>query len=275
MKLNCIVSPFDGFNFFETDAFNSDTDLLAAFYEIMKDNVSKDLISHIKFNDALHLEDLSGPRLVARIKRELVNLNSNAKIFLDFKLADTKGTNLNILKHYLEKEYCPDIVTIRDCCSINSFLELRRLLPKTVKLALVSVLTDMPVKECIERYKMSPQEKIISDIEIISKLYDNAKEDSDIDLPFDMVVCSPLELDALTVRFKNLFEYIVPGIRDEWMAKGQQARFTGVKEALEKKAKVVVMGSQMTKGNPEKGVSAAESRQKTKEQISLYQKERA
>lgn len=51
------------------------------------------------------------------------------------------------------------------------------------------------------------------------------------------------------------------------MLKGQQARATGVKEALDKGATYVVMGSQLTKGNSANGISAQQSRELTFEQI--------
>src|SRR5512133_923332 len=92
-------------------------------------------------------------------------------------------------------------------------------------------------------------------------------------IPFDSVVCSPLEAAFLKphISLRNI-SLIVPGIRDEWMVNedgtaGQQQRYTGVYEALENGATFVVMGAQITQGNLKKGITAEESTRMTLEEI--------
>ena len=120
----------------------------------------------------------------------------------------------------------------------------------------------MPIGELQARYGMMPALKIFNDITNIEATYAKIREDTDPIDPFDMVVCSPLELELLASVFPHKFELITPGIRDRWMLKGQQARTAGVKLALNLGANFVVMGSQMTKGNSDRNISAEESRKK-------------
>ena len=64
---------------------------------------------------------------------------------------------------------------------------------------------------------------------------------------------------------KNLpdcIEFITPAIRDSWMDAGQQSvdRIDGIKSTLDNGADFLVLGGQLMKGNPEKDISAVESR---------------
>ncbi len=208
---------------------------------------AKDIISHIKLNDVVYGE--SGCNVMQDVQDWLIkNEFWNIKIFLDLKLSDTSGTNLNILKQYTGIGLFPDILTIRECCSSTTFKEVRELLPNT-KLALVSVLTDTSEEECYLRYGIDPIGKIIEDTCVINELCPDV---------LDAVVCSPLEVSSLKKAFPEM-KLIVPGIRDSWMKSGQQKRSNGVRFAFENGADYVVMGAQITKGNPENGISAEES----------------
>ena len=148
-----IILPLDGYENVEK--------LLEALGNILSDPVAKELIGYIKINDAVHMQDTPGPVVVDQVQHALERAESSAGIFLDLKLPDTSGTNVNIMKRYLDRP--PDILTVRDSCSASSFLKLRQLLPKT-KLALVSALTDMPIGELQARYGMMPALKIFNDI---------------------------------------------------------------------------------------------------------------
>jgi orotate phosphoribosyltransferase/orotidine-5'-phosphate decarboxylase len=176
-------------------------------------------------------------------------------------VADTSDTNVNTIKHYAG---LVDILTVRDSVSAKGFKALRDAVPGT-KIALVSMLTDTPPEECQVRNGKDPTLKIMTDIVNIRASYKMIRAETDPEEPFDMVVCSPKEVNFLFRNFGHLFQFIVPGIRDEWMTAGQQSRFTGVREALNSGATYVVAGAQMTKGNPKAAVpvSAEESRQRT------------
>lgn len=215
-----------------------------------------DYVSHIKFNDAFHFENAKS--LIISIYEEYPDLN----IFYDFKLADTNGTNVNILKHYLELMRDGDIVTVNSNCSMRAFREMKEILPKGVKIAIVSVLTDTGIDECRVRRGMIPEMAILNDaVNILS--YDEKA--------FSAVVCSPSELVFLKKNLPSNIKFIVPGIRDSWMEAGQQSvdRMNGVKEAIDAGADNLVMGSQLSKGNPSKGISALESRARSIERVKL------
>jgi orotidine-5'-phosphate decarboxylase len=150
--------------------------------------------------------------------------------------------------------------------------KIREILPNT-KLAMVSVLTDISEVECLTRFGMPPALKILTDFLGIKGIYQTPVNQSlpETKEPFEYVVCSPKELLFLK---KNLPDcsFIVPGIRDEWMKNSDehQKRTTGVREALRAGANLLVMGAQLTKGNPAADISAKESRDLTKKEISLF-----
>ncbi len=121
---------------------------------------------------------------------------------------------------------------------------------------------------------MSPEVKIYNDLQNIRNIYEtkvNILEGDNIE-PFDLIVCSAHELEFLQKTLPPTYHYIVPGIRDEWMRKvnEHQKRIVGVLMALEMGATYVVMGAQLTKGNPERTVTAEMSRLLTKEQIEIF-----
>lgn len=182
---------------------------------------------------------------------------------MDLKLADTSDTNVNTASAYENVA----ILTVRDSVSAKGWLRLRRQLGGKTKLALVSALTDMPIEECRSRYGVMPVQKIFNDIIAIENAYSKVRESDDSEKPFDMVVCSPLEVQFLSQMFGYKFQFIVPGIRDSWMEKGQQARSTGVRQAINLGATYCVMGAQMMKGNQDAGIDAEESRRLTAEEV--------
>lgn len=262
MNKRCVIVPYDGFK-----------DKDALLKEIIRDLDNPgivELLAFLKVNDAVFIPDVYGPGLMWLIWQELKkrNLQDLIGIFLDLKLADTSGTLKNIAYHF--SSYQQNILTVRSSLSGKGFLEIRRALPG-VKIALVSFLTDNSEQDCLEQYGLFPEEKILHDMRIAQRKYLRVRQEKDPEFAFDMVVCSPKELAYLqrneTAIFGKRFEKITPGIRDKWMAKGQQERISGVAQALIDGADFIVMGSQMRKGNPEKGISAQESQAMTKSEI--------
>ncbi|MFA4833886.1 MAG: orotidine 5'-phosphate decarboxylase / HUMPS family protein [Patescibacteria group bacterium] len=260
---------------FPMDKRGSQEELLAKLAEILLDPTARELIGAIKINDAAHLPGPRGSAFLAKMRGVIVAGGSDAGIFLDLKLADTSDTNVNTVSRYINDPdkslidpagiyAAPNILTVRESVSVKGWLELRRALPNT-KLALVSVLTDMTEVECRRRYGMVPLYKILTDIDNIRLEYAAIRTETDNPEPFDMVVCSPLEVRELFHAWGHRFQFIVPGIRDSWMLAGQQKRFTGIREALNLGATFVVAGAQIAKGNPDATppISADESRQRT------------
>lgn len=249
-----IILPLDG--------FASGRELLNYLLKIIEEEDLQSLLAYIKLNDGVHNSDMGGPQILADIKKLLRERNLPIKIFLDLKIGDVSGTVINTLKKYVD--YPPDILTVSALCSVESIMKLRKLLP-TTKLALLSALTDISREEFLIRFGMTPEVKIFNDLNNIYPIYHERVlgDDSYPDMPFDLVVCSPKELVFLKRNLSDSYEFIVPGIRDEWMKKDHQQRTTGVNKAISMGATFVVMGAQIVKGNPGMGVSAKESRRLT------------
>ena len=206
-----------------------------------------DYVSHIKLNDALHLEGKY--EILKFIAVSYPDLN----IFFDLKLQDTNGTDVNILKKYVGYMRPGDVVTVVATASLKAFYDIRAIMPIGVKIALVSVLTDTNRDECQSRRGAFPAISILNDALNLIELGAT---------PFDAVVCGPAELKFLKQNLPSYIKFIVPGIRDSWMDAGQQAsdRIGGIKETLDDGADILVLAGQFIKGNPKKEVSAVESR---------------
>jgi len=261
-----IVLPFDGYLTAQT--------LLKDMRKVLSSQAVSDLIAFIKINDGVHFMDSGGPKVFQSIHFELANRDLPIGIFLDLKIFDVSATMENVLKKYAAI-FSPDILTVSASCSVDGIIKLRQILPNT-KLAMVSVLTDISESECISRFGKNPTEKITTDLLGIKhcyskKLSENGNLKKLNPEPFDLIVCSPHEVTTLKSLFSQ-YEFIVPGIRDEWMKKADehQKRITGVKKALENGATYVVMGAQIVKGNPEKNISSQKSCLLTRKEIELF-----
>lgn len=210
-----------------------------------------DFISYFKFNDALHLEGMKGEDgALAKIVSQYPNIN----IFWDLKLPDTNGTDKSILLKYVPFMRSGDTLTMSSIASLKALREVRALIPKGVKIAIVSVLTDTDRDECRMRRGAIPGMAILNDA---MNLLEFGKD------LFDAVVCSPAELKLLKQNLPDYIETNVPGIRDWWMEAGQQSpdRIGGIKSTLDAGADYEVLGGQLMKGNPEKNLSPAQSRE--------------
>ncbi len=262
MSRKIIILPIDG--------YESANTFLDVTKRLISEDGMSDLVAYIKINDGIHNMDMGGPALIASLKNLLARKGLSVGIFLDLKIFDVSATMVNVLKKY--SAFMPDIVTVSASCSVAGIRKIREILPNT-ELAMVSVLTDISEVECLTRFGMTSALKILTDLLAIRGIYQAPVNQSlpEIEEPFDYIVCSPKELLFLK---KNLPDYgfIVPGIRDEWMKNPDehQKRTTGVREALEAGANLLVMGAQLTKGNPAADISAKESRDLTKKEISLF-----
>lgn len=211
-----------------------------------------DYVSHIKLNDALHLEGKE--RILSFIIGNFYGIN----IFFDLKLPDTNGTDKNILKRYSKFMRPGDIVTVTSTCSLRAFKDIRSTLPSGVKIAIPSVLSDTPNSECQYRRGSSPGVAILNDALNLLSLSPEAQ-------PFDAVVCAPAEVVFLKRNLPSNIQLIVPGVRDLWMEVGQQSadRISGIKEILDDGVDFGVLGAQLFEGNPKNGIDAIESRRRS------------
>ncbi|MFA5163447.1 MAG: orotidine 5'-phosphate decarboxylase / HUMPS family protein [Patescibacteria group bacterium] len=252
-----VILPFDGI----PDA----TQLLARMWETVSKKSINKMLAYVKVNDGIHNYDCGGPALVAKIKEMLrIEIGPEVGLFLDLKVFDVSATLENYAKKYAA--FQPDILTVSSQCSVDGIIALRKALPAT-KLAMVSALTDMSVDECQRRFGMHPVVKIFNDLANIRSEYQKKNAGTYPDEPFDLIVCSPQEVRILKNNLPASYGFIVPGIRDSWMLSDHQQRTTGVREALDLGASYVVMGAQLTKGNPQNDVSAVMSQDFTMAEI--------
>jgi orotidine-5'-phosphate decarboxylase len=70
------------------------------------------------------------------------------------------------------------------------------------------------------------------------------------------VVCSPAEITALRAACGPDFKLIVPGIRPDWAATGDQKRITTPAQARDDGADILVIGRPIT-GADDPGAAAA------------------
>ncbi|MEI6529125.1 MAG: orotidine 5'-phosphate decarboxylase / HUMPS family protein [Candidatus Falkowbacteria bacterium] len=251
------------------DNYANGEKLLDEFETIMLEPDMGDLVAYIKLNDGVHNFDYGGPQILLTLEKLQRNLGINFGIFLDLKIFDVSATLVNVMKKYLE--IAPSILTVSASCSIKGITDLRRLLPDT-KLAIVNVLTDISNGECMDRFGMMPGNKIGRDLKIIENLYSQKISSGDKPKPVDLIICSALDIATIKKHVGSDYGFVTPGIRDAWMRNPNehQKRTTGVSEALELGADLIVSGAQLTKGCPENSISAAQSRQLTIEQIKNY-----
>ncbi len=240
-----------------------------------------ELVGVVKLNDGNFFPDMSAPNIGKALKVIAAVAGTNFGIFEDLKTGDVSKTLENISKRF--QGVGPQILTVNSLIATKGFLEIKKALPET-EIALFSVPTDMTIEECKAKYDgKTPGEKILFDLEFYLEQWEKFKSsvntgelpaNGNIDQPFSLAVCSPKELDFLNDSgMGEYFKWVCPSIRDEWMKKDHQERTTGVKEALLKNAKYVVMGTQIIVGNPDGGVSAEESRQRTLEEVQAAYKE--
>jgi orotidine-5'-phosphate decarboxylase len=245
----------------------------AEFLDVL--NVARDFFSNedvlpfvsmVKLNDALHLSHC-GPEILGLLREELPE---HVKLFIDLKIVDVKQTVLNTLKRYVP--YRPDIVTVFSGVTAETLLTVRKVLPET-KIALVDTLTDMSPVECMLRFNMTPEEKIARAIYGFDDLL------SKFDNPIDIIVCGVEDLKYLRAHLGERFEFLCPGIRDRWMIKkgnkDHQKRISGVYKALKAGATYVVVGTQLSEGNPKAGITPEESRRRTWNEMHRYFSERS
>ena len=242
-----IILPFDG--------FSSPEAIYARAQKFFASKFAAQLVYAVKLNDALHFPNV-GPAILKRLR---MDLPESVKFFTDLKIADVSETNKNTLRHYAE--YNPVIVTVTSTVSLKGLLAVREALPNT-KIAMVDTLTDVSDDECWRRYRKHPGYKIGEALDFFELMLGK-------DNPLQMAVCSPKEVKELKENFPQ-YEFITPGIRSPHMTKDHQERTTSAYDALLLGASYLVMGAQLTKGNPDKNISAEESQQITLEEIEKY-----
>lgn len=247
---------------YPVDGFSAPYPLVEHLRGLFMDQAVRELIGMIKVNDAVFFPGL-GPTILRELHDVIRPYGEDIGIFLDLKLADVGATNRNILGRFLPWFEWIRMLTVRSQISEASprdIHEFFQLFPATT-IAVVALPTDISEEECLRRYGMNPYDYICREICSLEGVWGC----------IGAVVCSPWEVAALRKKFPQ-FQYVVPGIRDEWMAKDHQQRIAGVYDTLAAGADWLVMGAQLSKGNPEakEPTSAEESRRKTLAEIGRF-----
>lgn len=254
----CVIYPIDGAS--SADVVVEIAGEFVAYQEILP------YISMIKLNDALHFSRM-GPAIIEEVRSVLPN---EVGIFADLKIGDVSETVKNTLRHYAYLK--PDIVTVSSICTAQGIEAVREILPYT-KIALVDTLTDMSEQECLQRYSQLPGEKIAHALMQYDRWFGPGNN------PIDIVVSSAVDIVTIQREHGLRFKHLCPGIRDAWMLDGgnsdHQKRIAGIYGALLHGAHYLVMGSQLTRGNLNVGISGEESRRRSVLELEKYFKNRS
>jgi len=239
------------------DQVNS-AEALTLIGKVMNGPMSEYILG-IKLNDALHA-DWGGPEFV----EEILGTWPDLGVFLDMKLGDVVSTDVNTLKHYADLPMNRLWLTVSLASSTKCFWGLREAYPELWIIGM-GVPTDIKVDECIEKHGAAPPEVMDRWINSLFK----TKGDGVLP-PVSAIIVSEDMLQIAKDKWIPL--RIMPGVRDQWMAKDHQERTTGVVAARSAGADLLVMGAQLLKGNPkaETPISALESQALTAAELDRY-----
>ncbi len=218
-------------------------------------------LAAVKLNDVLDSE--FGQLLVAEISGRYPNLS----VFVDRKLADVSATCINVLDRYVTAWYPQGrgfLATVSLHASPKTFLGITGEFPE-LEIIAMGVPTDWTPEQCFAHYGMTAPACMER---WLNNLVQEVRKASGVDelRPCEMAIASYDMLSMMAESFPWA-TCITPGIRDEWMLKEHQERVTSTYEALVAGAKYLVMGSQLTKGNKERNISAEKSQEMTAEMI--------
>jgi hypothetical protein len=225
-------------------------------------------LAGVKLNDALQgIPGFSGSDTVQGIMDSFPRLTH---VFVDLKLADVMDTDVNTIRHFYEpwgeeQDFPQIIATVSLHSAPKVFVGLANAFPQ-LHVAGMGVPTDWTAEQCVQRYGMPPFECMENWLRDLDETFPNLKDAPEGRHPVEYAIASAEMLEMMNDRFPWV-SCITPGIRDEWMLKGNQERIGGVAYALATGAKFVVMGAQLTRGNPEAGIDAEESQKRTADLI--------
>ena len=158
-------------------------------------------------------------------------------LFLDLKFHDIPNTVIGALRSAMALR--PIIVNVH----ASGGAAMLRAAAKTVSeagssrplLIAVTVLTSL-------------EDKDMADIGLRSSVADQAIRLAQLtqDCGLDGVVCSPHEISAIREVCGSNFKLVVPGIRPDWAAKGDQKRITTPRQAVDLGADYLVIGRPIT-----------------------------
>lgn len=168
--------------------------------------------------------------------------NKNVKIFLDLKLKDIPNTVYKAIKSL--KDISPDYLTIHASGGLEMMKAAKKAQSETnkkMKILAVTILTSLTNKDLKQMGSNTPIQTQVQKLAQTARL---AK--------IHGIVCSAHEITNVKKVSKN-FEIIVPGIRISNKVQDQK-RVMSPKQALKLGATHLVIGRDITKGNPKTNI---------------------
>ena len=168
--------------------------------------------------------------------------NKNFKIFLDLKLKDIPNTVYKTIKSL--KDISPDYLTIHAAGGLEMMKAAKKAQNETnkkLKILAVTILTSLTNKDLKQ---MGSNANIETQVKKLAQTAKLAK--------IHGIVCSAHEIKKVKQVSKN-FEIVVPGIRLTNKVQDQK-RVMSPKQALKLGATHLVIGRDLTKGNPKTNI---------------------
>ena len=168
--------------------------------------------------------------------------NKNFKIFLDLKLKDIPNTVYKTIKSL--KDISPDYLTIHAAGGLEMMKAAKKAQNETnkkLKILAVTILTSLTnedLKQMGSNTNIETQVKKLAQTAKLAKIHG--------------IVCSAHEIKKVKQVSKN-FEIVVPGIRLTNKVQDQK-RVMSPKQALRQGATHLVIGRDLTKGNPKTNI---------------------
>ena len=172
--------------------------------------------------------------------------------FLDTKLNDIPNTVAGATKAIAEIE--TKIFNIHASAGKEAVIQAVANRGDSIVLG-VTVLTSIGEEECVSIFGDKPGPKVVQFAKMLIEVGANG------------IICSPQELQLLA-KYPELTELrkVVPGVRPEWAAKGDQKRVMTPGEAILAGADFLVIGRPITQPSPEIG-GPADAAKKIAEEI--------
>jgi len=168
--------------------------------------------------------------------------NKNVKIFLDLKLKDIPNTVYKAIKSL--RDISPDYLTIHASGGLEMMKAAKKAQSETnkkMKILAVTILTSLTNKDLKQMGSKTPIQMQVQKLAQTARL---AK--------IHGIVCSAHEIKRVKEVSKN-FEIVVPGIRISNKVQDQK-RVMSPKQALKLGATHLVIGRDITKGNPKTNI---------------------
>jgi orotidine-5'-phosphate decarboxylase len=200
-------------------------------------NATKNYIYGVKFGLEFFCSK-GGCEAVKKFKKK----NKKIKIFLDIKLLDIPNTVYKAIKSL--KDISPDYITIHASGGLKMMKSAKKAQSETnkkMKILAVTILTSLTNKDLKQ---MGSNTKVETQVQKLAQTARLAK--------IHGIVCSAHEISKVKKISKN-FEIIVPGIRISNKIQDQK-RVMGPKQALKLGATHLVIGRDITKGNPKTNI---------------------